>query len=205
MQTGHVFLQLVGKDTSKKIYLLVEFRSGDVTNKVKEALEAWKLWKTKGLAEYMGTADYEVVNSKGFSLESAKELFSKGHNNFVHSSDFVKKQMFPGSDAKVTMVRLVPSTSVVKPMTKTECRVCKLPKSTFFLVDNLREFVRDEECSKITGVCSECVHVTKLTVTRPVVCRKCRESVNVLAFYPGAEFGVNNTCFNCFDPKIYTM
>ena len=178
-KSNFLFLDLVGSNP-KKVYLLFNLHLNCDILKIQESINKWKLWKTECLEEYMGTSEYDIVTRKGYLLDW---VLNKEKHFYP-----TEKERFPGTSFMVPMLRLVPSTSVVSPILNAECRACKLPKKTFFKLDNIHEFIHKEECSKVLGTCSDCVHVEELKFKTPVVCSKCKNEVNVLGLAPGCHF-----------------
>ena len=196
-QNKYLYVEVVGKYASNKVYLRLDLADCNHASTVEFYVNHWKLWKTRGLNEFMGTSEYELVVGKGYSLEWAA---TKANLMSLLRTEDVRVR---GTTHSLFMLRLVQSTSVVKPVMNAECRVCKLPKSTFFKLDNMCAFVHNEECSKVFGECSDCVHVLKLNMKNPVVCLSCKKNVNVVGVAPGKCFIYK--CFDCVVAEFYTV
>ena len=204
----YLYVDLVGKDASKKVYLRFNLRNRDFCDDaymIKSSMEEWKLWKTEGLEEYMGTSEYELVTRKGYSLNWSIDMHSE------HVKEDIKglfpKESVPWCLPNIHVVKLVPSTSVVSYVNGCgECGVCKLPTSKFFKMDKEKmfELLKSSECSKAIGKCFDCA-VEKLKFKNPVVCRKCKNEVNVLGLTPYTDFcvGSYNKCFECIVSDFY--
>lgn len=200
-----MYVELVGTDPLNKKYVRLEegtaFEYVLNPDRISSSMEAWKLWKSDELDEYMGTSKYEIVTVDNYPLkwvigmsDKYKAIFEHPYSAFSFSfwTDVLGRGSVEtnGGDYKGFSIKLVASESVSIPILEhVECTKCLLPRDNFYNIDNLKQVVTGT-FPKLVGTCVDCVYVAKMVMKNAVSCYTCKEMVNVVGLKPGNTFGL---------------